>query len=183
MIRAAEMSQLLFSAAFLIDKRGYMMEIRKTKMADLEQVLAIYERARGFMAAHGNPNQWKNTEPPKETVVQDIFNENSYVCVDSDEIAAVFYFVKEEDPTYAVIYDGSWPNDKAYGVVHRIASAGKVKGAGAFCLNWAYEQCKNLRIDTHKDNIVMQNLLEKLGFQYCGIIHLKNGEERLAYQK
>ena len=66
------------------------------------------------------------------------------------------------DPTYAVIYDGAWPSDEPYGVVHRIASAGTVKGAGAYCLNWAFEQCQNLRIDTHKDNFVMQNLLKKV---------------------
>mgnify|MGYP003296922186 CR=1 FL=1 len=40
----------------------------------------------------------------------------------------------------------------------------------------------NIRIDTHHDNVVMQRLLKKLGFQYCGIIHLENGDPRLAFQ-
>ena len=41
-----------------------------------------------------------------------------------------------------------------------------------------------LRIDTHRDNTVMQDLLCKNGFVYCGVIHLaENGEERLAYQR
>lgn len=159
------------------------MEIRKAKYEELDRIMAIYARARGFMAAHGNPNQWGNTEPPQAAVEQDIELGKCHVCVEQDEIAAVFYYAVEEDPTYAKIYDGQWPDDKPYGVVHRIASAGTVKGAGAFCLNWAYSQCGNLRIDTHRDNIVMQNLLGKLGFQYCGIIHIKSGAERLAYQK
>ena len=41
----------------------------------------------------------------------------------------------------------------------------------------------HIRIDTHEDNVVMQNLLKKLGFKFCGIIHLKNGDKRLAYEK
>ena len=68
-------------------------------------------------------------------------------------------------------------------MAHRVASAGRCKGVGAFCLNWAFEQSGNLRIDTHHDNKPMQNLLNKLGFEYCGIIYLENGEPRLAFQK
>lgn len=50
-----------------------------------------------------------------------------------------------------------------YGVVHRLAGDGSEKGIGAFCIDWAFSKCGNLRIDTHGDNIVMQNLLKKLG--------------------
>ena len=159
------------------------MEIRKTKLEELDQVMAIYAHARQFMAEQGNPNQWGTTKPAKEQIVADIEQGNSYVCVENGEIAAVFFYSNEEDPTYAKIYEGAWTNDKPYGVVHRIASAGIVKGAGSFCLNWAFSQCGNLKIDTHRDNIVMQNTLKKNGFVYCGIIYLEDGEPRMAYQK
>jgi L-amino acid N-acyltransferase YncA len=159
------------------------MEIRKTRMEELDQVMAIYAHARKFMAEHGNATQWGHTKPARELVVEDILQGRSYVCVEDGQIAAVFFYQKGIDPTYNIIYDGAWKNDLDYGVVHRIASAGTVKGAGAFCLNWAFEQCGNLKIDTHHNNIVMQNLLKKLGFEYCGIIHLVDGDERLAYQK
>lgn len=159
------------------------MEIRKTRMEELDQVMAIYAHARKFMAEHGNATQWGQTKPARELVIEDITQGKSYVCVEDGKLAAVFFYQKGVDATYITIYDGAWKNDLAYGVVHRIASAGTVKGAGAFCLNWAFEQCGNLKIDTHHDNIVMQNLLKKLGFEYCGIIHLMDGDERLAYQK
>ena len=81
------------------------------------------------------------------------------------------------------IYDGDWINDSRYGVVHRITSTGNVKGTASFCLNWALEQCGNIRIDTHRDNIVMQLLLDKNGFNYCGIVYVEDGTERIAYQK
>ena len=39
-------------------------------------------------------------------------------------------------------------------------------------------------MDTHGDNIVMQNLLKKLGFVYCGIIHVEEDDDpRLAFEK
>ena len=159
------------------------MEIRKTTMTELDKVMEIYAYARRFMAEHGNPNQWGSTKPPREQIIKDIENGKSYVCVEGETLAAVFFFDIAPDPTYTIIYDGEWPNDKEYGVVHRIASAGKIKGAGSFCIEWAFEQCGNLRIDTHEDNKVMQNMLKKHGFKYCGIIHLVDGAERLAFQK
>lgn len=159
------------------------MEIRKTNFSELDQVMSIYEYARSFMAEHGNPTQWGRTEPKRETVKQDILAGKSYVCVEQEQIVAVFYFAPGPDPTYFTIQEGSWLNNEEYSVVHRIASAGSVKGAGSFCLNWAFEQCKNLRIDTHRNNLVMQNLLKKNGFSYCGIIYLADGAERFAYQK
>ncbi len=159
------------------------MQVRKTKPDELDQVMAIYAHARQFMADHGNPSQWGSVKPAREQIAADIEHGNSYVCVENGEIAAVFFYSEGIDPTYVKIYEGQWLNDKPYGVVHRIASAGTVKGAGSFCLNWAFSQCGNLKIDTHRDNIVMQNTLKKNGFVYCGIIYLEDGDERLAYQK
>lgn len=173
-----------------------MLEIRKARTEDLDYIMEIYKRARLFMAQTGNPNQWGNSKPHREWIEHDIEAGKCHVCVekvnhkmsgenlltDEGTIAAVFYFSIEEDPTYNVIYEGRWLSNHPYGVVHRIASAGTVKGAGEYCLKWAISRCGNLRIDTHEDNVVMQSLLKKLGFQYCGIIHLENGDPRLAFQ-
>ena len=159
------------------------MEIRKTKIEELDKVMEIYAYARKFMAEHDNPNQWKNNKPSKEQIEQDILAGKHHVCIEDGNIAAVFYFAKETDPTYVNIYEGKWLNDEEYAVVHRIASAGTVKGAGSFCMNWAASQCENLKIDTHKDNYVMQNMLKKCGFMPCGTIYLENGEERIGFQK
>ena len=159
------------------------MEIRKAKMEELDEIMEIFARARKFMAEQGNPNQWGTEKPARETIEEDIQLGRSYVCVEDDKIAATFFYLPGVDPTYLKIYDGEWLNQDDYAVVHRIASAGTVKGAGSFCINWAFEQCGNLKIDTHKDNIVMQNMLKKNGFTYCGIIYLLDGDERMAFQK
>ena len=87
------------------------------------------------------------------------------------------YYNEGEDHTYQNIYNGKWINTAPYGVVHRITSDRTVKGAASFCLDWAFKKCRNLKIDTHKDNQIMQHLLEKNGFTYCGIIYTDDGTE------
>ena len=164
------------------------MHIRKTEYKDLSTVMKIYEQARGFMADHGNPRQWGPTKwPPEKLIMQDIEERNSYVCLnEKDEVIGTFYFVQGKDiePTYQTITKGSWKDDSSYGVVHRIASDHSEKGIGTFCLNWAFEKCGHMRIDTHGDNIVMQNLLEKLGFERRGIIYVEEDDDpRIAFEK
>ena len=163
------------------------MEIRKTRLEDLNTVMVLYAHARAFMAEHGNPNQWGPTcWPPEDLIRQDIARGKSYVCLSEGRIVGVFYFDQGQDiePTYAQIEDGAWRDQSPYGVVHRIASDGTQRGTGAFCINWAYGQCGHLRIDTHGDNRVMQGLLAKLGFVHCGTIHVReDNDPRLAYEK
>lgn len=163
------------------------MEIRHATEADFERIMAIYAHARDFMAANGNPNQWGPTNwPPEALIHQDIAEGVSYVCVHEDRVVGVFFFLAGEnvEPTYRHIQDGGWLGDDHYGVVHRIATDGTVRGAGRFCLTWAYEQCGHLRIDTHGDNLVMQHLLASMGFQRCGIIFVEEDDfPRLAYEK
>ena len=79
--------------------------------------------------------------------------------------------------------NGKWLNEEPYGVVHRVASTGIVRGAASFCLDWAYAQTQNLRMDTYSDNIPMQKLLEKCGFQYCGSFERLGMDKWMAYQK
>ena len=62
------------------------MEIRKTRIEELDKVMEVYAYARKFMAEHNNPNQWKKTNPPRGWVKQDIMEGKSYVCVENDEI-------------------------------------------------------------------------------------------------
>jgi len=152
-------------------------------MADLPKVMQIYAEARQIMAESGNPTQWKHGHPRQEIIENDIAAGLSYVCCNGCNVLAVFYFDTAPDLNYAKI-DGTWKNDEPYGVVHRIARAHDAKGAGAFCLNWCFEQIPNIRIDTHKDNTPMLKLLPNLGFEYCGIIWLEEiAEERMAFQR
>lgn len=177
------------------------MIIRKAEKKDMEELLKLYARARAFMKETGNPNQWKDSYPQPEVVEKGIQEGKAYVAlaegpeesgeegsVQKGEILGTFYFAIEEDPSYQRIEGGSWLNAQPYGVIHRVASSGRGKGFSAACFAWAAQQCLkagcgNLRIDTHEDNRVMQHVLEKNGFSYCGRIYLADGSPRLAYQK
>ena len=164
------------------------MKIRHSTEKDFDRMMQIYGFARKFMAEHGNPNQWGPTHwPPEELIRADIREGHSYVCLnDEGKVIGTFFFIHGEDiePTYRRISEGKWLEDSPYGVVHRIAGDGSEKGIGAFCINWAFEQCGHLRIDTHGDNIVMQNLVTKAGFVLCGTIYVEEDDyPRLAYEK
>jgi RimJ/RimL family protein N-acetyltransferase len=159
------------------------MEIRGSTINDIDEISKIFEDARSFMKDSGNPNQWKDSYPEIALIRSDIENKISFVCVDEGKIVGVFVYFEGTEPDYADIYSGKWLNDEPYGVVHRIASAAGKRGVASFCLNWSFGQCRNLRIDTHRDNIPMNNLLNKNGFVRCGIIYIENGDERIAYQK
>lgn len=159
------------------------MEIRKANMQDLPEILKLYAEARTFMQETGNGTQWGTTYPPKEQVESDIQAGKSYVCVADGVLAGVFYFAEGPDPDYAKIYEGSWLGDGPYHVMHRVAAPGRVKGAGSFCIRWCVEHSgRNLRIDTHRNNLPMQHVLEKNGFTRCGIIYLADGDERIAFE-
>lgn len=160
------------------------MKIRKTQSIEVETIMNIYARATLFMQKTGNKNQWINGYPSEELLMQDILNGNSYVCIDdSNEIVGTFCFIQGNDITYLKIDEGQWLNNKPYGVVHRLAGTGKSKGLATYCLQWSFDQCNNIRVDTHRDNLIMQNILKKNGYKQCGIIHVQNGTERLAFQK
>ena len=159
------------------------MDIRKTTVEDIDAVMAIYESAQSFMVKSGNPSQWKKGHPTRAMIEEDVRLSRHYVCEENGRIECVFMYTDEPDPTYAYIEDGEWPNTRPYGTMHRIASAGNVRRIADICLEWCFEQCKNLRADTHRDNKVMPNVLARNGFEYCGIIYIADGTQRLAYQK
>ena len=162
------------------------MEIRRATEGDLGKILEIYAQAREFMVQTGNPRQWAARGwPPEQLIRQDIQREKCRVCLDAGEVVAVFYydFGEDIDPTYRVIEDGSWLSGGPYGVVHRIAAL-RGRGAGRVCIQWAWEQCGHLRIDTHPDNRVMQHVLESLGFSRRGIIHItQDNDPRIAFER
>lgn len=158
---------------------------RKAEINDLDEIMTIYSDAREFMRNSGNKNQWTNGYPQKELTEASIKNGDLYVCTDSEAILCVYYFKIAVDKTYLKIYDGNWLNDEPYGVIHRIAVAKSAHGKKI--ASRVFDEClkytKNLRIDTHRENIPMQKTLEKSGFKHCGIIYLENGDERFAFQK
>ncbi len=159
------------------------MNARLATRDDLPEILAIYEAARAYMAENGNPHQWEGGYPSEEILLEDLSLNRLFVCEDCGETVGVFCYFFGDDPDYGMIYDGKWLNDRPYGVLHRIAVTSHRRGVASFCFDFCFAQCKNLKLDTHRDNIPMQRSLAKNGFRYCGIIRIPTGEEFMAFQK
>lgn len=157
-------------------------KIRPAHLEDLDRILTIYDFAKKFMAETGNPTQWAGGYPQRELLEEDIQRGGLYVVTEKDAICGVFYFVIGPDPTYAIIENGAWHCDREYGTIHRIAGDG-TGGVFSAVLDFCRSQIDYLRIDTHEDNRVMQHVVTKHGFQYCGIIYTDDGTPRIAFDR
>lgn len=157
--------------------------IRTAQTNDLQRLNEIFNVAREKMRNAGNPSQWPENYPSLEVLQRDMELQQSYLVERNNKIVATFVLAKGINPTYLHIEQGNWlNNDLPYATIHRVASDYGVQNIGRTVIEWCKKQSNNLRADTHRDNLVMQHLLLTSGFKYCGIIHVANGTERLAYQ-
>ena len=157
--------------------------IRLAQQEEIPSILSVMEAARQTMRAIGNP-QWPDTYPSADIISNDIDKASGFVIVDEGMITGYFAFLRSPEPTYSTIYNGEWMDaEQPYHVIHRIASFPTSRGIFKDIMDYCFSIEKNIRIDTHRKNIIMQHLLLKNGFSYCGIIHLLSGDERLAYQR
>ena len=157
------------------------IKIRKAKLTDLEDIKKMIAGAKVFMKENGNPNQWGGAYPDENVLIKDIENENAYVCTLDEKVIGTFSLIFGQEETYKKIYDGAWSEDLPYGTIHRLASDGSVKGLSQIVFDYAKDQINYLRVDTHKDNEKMLAAIEKAGFKKCGIIYVKDGSERIAF--
>lgn len=160
------------------------MKIRAASEMDFEAIVMVVGQARDFMHQIGNTTQWIHGYPSKEVLLNDILLEYGFVCEYNNKIVGYFCFFKgnHPEPTYALLENGAWLNEMPYGVIHRLASNGTVKGVAKVCFDYCFSQIENVRVDTHRDNQPMQNFLRNYGFKYCGTIYVSDGSPRDAFQ-
>ena len=141
----------------------------------------IYHVAQNHMIENGNPTQWGHSYPGRELIENDILNGNCHVLCD-EFIHGVFALFKTPEPTYEYIENGNWLNDDEYVTIHRIASDGTKHNVFKCAVDYCKGISDNIRIDTHKDNLIMQKVIERNQFIRCGTIYVRNGSPRMAYQ-
>lgn len=158
--------------------------IRHSRPSDIETLLSMYSHSKSIMRASGNMLQWAGNYPSRQDIQNDMEKNVGFVMEQNGQLVGTFAFIIGEDPTYAQIYEGSWPeNSGTYGTIHRIAKSPNHQHILSECIRWCFTQIDCVRVDTHADNLIMQHLLEKEGFSYCGIIYVSDGTPRKAYQK
>ena len=165
------------------------MTIRLAEKKDIDRIMQIIADARESIGRLGI-DQWQYGYPTRDIVKEDVMLERSFVALDGDEICATFALMMNGEPTYKKIYCGAWIGDGEYLALHRIAIDLNHRGKGVaeqivkFLTEFANENgYSSVRVDTHMGNLPMRKMLEKNGFEYCGTIHLLDGQARVAYEK
>lgn len=165
------------------------MDFRRSKKEDIGDIMLIIKKAQEYLKSQG-VNQWQTGYPDEKIIEKDIDDEISYVLVNGKDIIGTTALSFDGEPTYEKVHDGEWLSHKEYAVIHRMAvdlDSGR-RGIAGEILKHSEELCRkkevsSIKVDTHRDNIAMQNFLKKNGFIFCGIIYLKDGTERLAFEK
>ena len=169
------------------------MEVRRVELNEIDQVMESINDAKKFLKVQSQ--QWQQGYPNVETMKKDILNRNLFAVYINNEIACVAALIIGIEKTYVNMIEGRWevPVSNNDLVIHRIAVKDKFRGTGCakemmkFAEDYAIKKsCRSIKIDTHRANIPMQNLVLSHGYFYRGIIDLNRNEEdqlRLAYEK
>ncbi len=167
------------------------MKIVPAQKTDLASIMKAIKCAQKYLAGLGI-DQWQDGYPNEEIILKDILNKESYLVInENNECTGTTMFSLRLEPTYNII-EGNWLTEGLvkYGVIHRMAVDDQFRSSGFS--RFVFDYFENLliekgiismRIDTHEDNQVMQGLLKKRGYHYCGIIYLESGSKRLAFEK
>lgn len=165
------------------------MEFRKAVKTDIERIMEIIKDAQEYFKGE-NIDQWQGDYPNRENIKEDIQNGYGYVLSKENTIVAIVALVFDGEETYNSIYNGSWLSDGKYATIHRMAVDTSYKGIGiaSIVLKEIDKIClkrgmRSIKVDTHEENLSMEKFLRENGFYYCGIIYLKDGSKRMAFEK
>ena len=150
---------------------------RLSNESDIATIGVIVNEAKNYLKEQGSP-QWQNGHEPHAAVIrEDIKKTVSYVLTRNEEIVGTVALIAEIDPVYEAI-EGAWKQAGPYVALHHVSVSQKYRGAGLgektlrAAINQAEELgFQDIRIDTYPANQPMLGLIDKLGFEYCGMIY------------
>ena len=165
------------------------MEFRLAREIDKIEIEKIYEDGSLKLKSLGI-NQWQGQDKPNlDNFKNLIANKNIFVLEDNKRVVSTV-IIFDYDLDYEMNLDGKWNSPKPYVALHRIGTleSERNKGYGRkiieFAVSYARENnFKSVRIDTHRENKSMQNLLNSMNYIYVGLVYLDGKNERLAFEK
>lgn len=160
--------------------------IRRANNRDIEAIMGIISDAQAALRELGI-DQWQDGYPTAEIIERDVESKVGYVYVEDNMVVGYAAIVLTGEIAYKQIDDHVWGTGEDYVVVHRLC-VGKDftrKGIALSLMRKAKELAieagySGFRIDTHRGNVRMLSMMDRLGFEYRGIIRYDSGE-RLAY--
>jgi hypothetical protein len=165
--------------------------LKKANSTEIEEIMSVIKDGKEFLKQQGI-NQWQHGLPGCSDVENDIKQETSYVYELDGKIVATA-MLNTYDADYEK-YLTIWTKCNNYLVIHRLAVKKEYRsqGIGHKFMNdiilFAKENSvEYIRIDTHKDNVIMRKYLSKNNFKELDEIKLsiKNSlddKERIAYE-
>lgn len=166
-----------------------MTMLRKTTPEDVNQVMEIIEQGKAYLKSNG-VDQWQNGYPNEAVIQEDIVNGYGYVLECEGKVVGTVALSFDGEPWYDDIREGEWLSNDDFLVIHRLAVSRNVRGTDVASLMikqfeklCAERHVCSIKIDTHEENIIMQNFVKKNGFKYCGTVILGSEGKRLAFEK
>ena len=158
------------------------MKIRKAQTSDLKNIMKMYKSCVTGMIKSGI-DQWDDTYPDTETIVQDLENQTYYVAEEEGEIIGGINIDKDQDPTYL---DINWQDtSNQFLVVHRLGVKKENWGdrIGKALMIFTEElvmkkDLKSIRLDTYSGNPKAMEFYRRLGYRELGTIDLKPNKDK-----
>lgn len=162
------------------------MFLRKAQAKEANACYQFIEDARRYHKSLGF-EQWPPDYPTLHDIVEDIEKEQGHVFVDGNALAGYCCIIIGDEPAYHDL-KGSWITSREYAVIHRLAFSAAFRGKGlsrqAFLLLKEYCGARGInamRADTQKENAVMQHILIREGFSFCGLVTF-DGSPKMAFE-
>jgi len=157
--------------------------IVKSTIDDIKAIMQIIEEIKKEMKSY-NHSQWDENYPQQKDFTRDIENGELYIDVENQIIRG---FICVNDVSPEEYNDLTWTSNENYMVIHRMGVnlANRKQGVASKLMHFAESfALKNgntyMRTDTYSLNTNMQNLLEKLNYQFTGEIN-QGGKEYSFY--
>ena len=164
--------------------------VRPGRSEDVPAIMSIIAGARAFLH-NQHIDQWQGSYPDQPAVEDDIAAGHSRVLVVDGEVVGMASLIPGPDPYYKFL-EGHWTNgtDAPYYAIHRVAIGDGGRGLHltrpffTSLISELYRDgVRDVRIDTHAENKIMQHVVMENGFAPRGTVYLDEPvPERQAYQ-
>lgn len=161
--------------------------LEQAKMEDIEIAMDIINDGKKYLKQQGI-DQWQTGYPDRENIKEDIIAKRGYFVKNDNNKLAYMCVDFEGEPAYKNI-KGAWQSNATYAVIHRLAISKQNVGSGLsnVIIQLVEKLCKqkgvdSIRVDTDNANKIMQHILQKNSFVYCGTIWFA-GSDKLAFEK
>lgn len=164
-----------------------MIQTRSATPKDIKSIMLIINQAKAYLKNQG-VDQWQTGYPNEESIQADVAAGIGYVFTDNEQIAAYACITFEPEEFYNHL-QGQWKSNLPYAAIHRAAVNDAYRGQGLSDKIFAFAQelciskgVHSIKVDTDNDNATMKHILQKNGFEYCGIVCFDNSD-KIAFEK